>query len=66
MNKQQRSYRVCISTRYKYELQASTDDVSSSEHVRSDADEKQHGGRAHSKKRKRNERRTFPEFLTDA
>ena len=40
--------------------------VSSSEHVRSETDRKQHGGRAYSNKRKRNEHRTVPPFLADA
>ena len=35
---------------YKYKLQASKDNVSYSEHVRSNTDGKQHGGRAHSRK----------------
>ena len=54
------------STVYKYELQAPKDGTSFSEHVKSDADGKQHGGRAHSRKRKRNEHRTVPPFLADA
>ena len=54
------------STEYKNKLQASKDGVSSSEHVRSDADWKQHGGRVHSRKRKRKERRTVPAFLANA
>ena len=57
---------VVTSTWYKYELQASKDGISSSEHLRSDAHGKQHGGRAHSRKRKGNERRTVPAFLADA